>query len=91
MIEELNKYTVKDKKYTTSAITVTISKFGPSGSLKNTNIILEQTIDVMAKISNEIFFDLKYIVVIISGIHRLIVWFEVVHLIKCFSTDQEQH
>lgn len=48
----LEKYTGKDKKYMTRAIPVTINKFGPSGSSKNTNIILEQTIDVIPKIRN---------------------------------------
>ena len=60
-----NKYTVKDKKYRTSANTVTMSKFGPSGSLKKKNIALEHTRAVMAKIINEVFFDLKYMFVIV--------------------------
>jgi hypothetical protein len=53
----------------TAAITVTISKFGPSGSLKSANITLEHTIDVIAKISSETFFDMKYIFVIILEIY----------------------
>ena len=48
-----------------TAIPVTISRFGPSESLKNKNSILEKIIDVIPKISNEIFFDLKYIFPII--------------------------
>lgn len=44
---------------------VTISKFGPSGSLKNPNIDLEQKTDVNPRIINEVFFDLIYILVII--------------------------
>ena len=48
-----------------TAIPITTSKFGPSGSLKNKNITLEHAIDVIPKISNEVFFDLKYIFVII--------------------------
>ncbi len=46
-------------------MTMTMSKFGPSGSLKNENIALEHAIDVMPNIINEIFFDLKCIFVII--------------------------
>lgn len=42
-----------------------MSKFGPSGSLKNENIALEHAIDVIPKIINEVFFDSKYIFVII--------------------------
>jgi len=57
----LNKYIVKDKKYTIAAPTITTKRFGPSGSSKDKNIVLEHTIDVMPKITNEIFFDLKYI------------------------------
>jgi hypothetical protein len=57
----LNKYIARDKKYMITAITVTIRRFGPSGSSKDNSIILEHIIDVMPKISDEIFFDLKYI------------------------------
>jgi hypothetical protein len=59
--EELNKYIVKDKKYMITAIPITTSRFGPSGSLKHKNINLESKTDVTNKISNDIFFDLKYI------------------------------
>lgn len=62
VIEVSNRYTVKDKKYTISAIPMTTSKFAPSGSLKNRNSIFEHTIDVIPKINNEVFFDLKYMV-----------------------------
>jgi hypothetical protein len=48
----VNKYTGNDKKYTIIAATATTNKFGPSGSLKNTNIILENMIDVTPNISN---------------------------------------
>ena len=64
-VEGFNKYTAKDKKYTITAIPITTNKFGPSGSLKNKNITLEHTIDVTPKMSNGIFFDLKYMYVII--------------------------
>ncbi len=66
MVEERNRYAVKDAKNITAAITVTTSKFGPSGSLKSVKSIFEQTRAVTPKINNEIFFDLKYILVIIS-------------------------
>jgi hypothetical protein len=46
----------KDKEYIITAITVTIKRFGPSGSLKNENITLEHTRDVIPKISSEVFF-----------------------------------
>ena len=67
--EGTKKYAVKDKKYTITAIPMTMSKFGPSGSLKNQNIALEHAIAVIAKISNEVLFDLKFIVVIILEIY----------------------
>jgi hypothetical protein len=56
----MNIYAAKDKKYIASARPATIIRFGPSGSLKKTNSILEQMIAVTAKIINEVFFDLKY-------------------------------
>jgi hypothetical protein len=43
------------------AKTVTMRRFGPSGSSKNTNIALEQIMDVTARVMSEIFFDFKYI------------------------------
>ncbi|HYC83122.1 MAG TPA: hypothetical protein VEB60_01050 [Candidatus Paceibacterota bacterium] len=51
----LNKKLIKDKKYIIKAAPATTSKFGPSGSLKNENIILEQAIDVKPKISKGLF------------------------------------
>jgi hypothetical protein len=59
------KYAATDKKYMIIAVTTTMSKFGPSGSLKSENKSLEQTRDVIPKISNGVFFDLKCIWVII--------------------------
>jgi len=56
----LNIYAEKDKKNITSARPATIKRFGPSGSLKKKNRILEQMMAVAANIINEIFFDLKY-------------------------------
>ena len=64
-VEGWYTYTARDKTYMITAIPITISKFGPSGSLKKKNISLEHAIDVIPKISNEIFFELKPIVVII--------------------------
>ncbi len=53
-----NIYAAEDKIYTASAKPATIIKFGPSGSLKKKNSILEQMMAVTANIINEIFFDL---------------------------------
>ena len=53
-------YAARDRRYTTAAATVTMSKFGPSGSLKKKNMTLENTRDVVPNIINEVFFDLKY-------------------------------
>jgi hypothetical protein len=55
-----NRYMAADKKYTASARPATIKRFGPSGSLKKKNNILEQITAVTANIISEIFFDLKY-------------------------------
>ena len=48
-----------------AAITMTTSKFGPSGSSKKKNIALEHIIDVSPRITNNVFFELKFIFVII--------------------------
>jgi hypothetical protein len=45
-----------------------MSKFGPSGSLIKKKNALEHTIDVIPKISNETFFDLKFMFVIVVEI-----------------------
>jgi hypothetical protein len=66
VVGALNKYTAKDKKYTMTAIPVTTSKFGPSGSLKSKNITLEHRIDVATKISSGVLFDLKYEIFILD-------------------------
>lgn len=68
VVPGLNRYDIKDKKYTITAVTITTNKFGPSGSLKNQNIALEHMADVINKIINEAFFDVKYIFVIILEI-----------------------
>ena len=60
-MEGLKTYAAKDKRYMTIARAVTIRRFGPSGSLKKKKRILEQMMAVTANISNEIFFDLKFI------------------------------
>ena len=65
--EGTKKYAVKDKKYTITAIPITMSKFGPSGSLKNENIALEHATDVIPKISNEAFFELSIFVIILEN------------------------
>jgi hypothetical protein len=51
------KYTTKDMAYMMPANTITMSRFGPSGSLNNENVILEQATAVMTKMSNEDFFE----------------------------------
>ena len=61
IFEGLNTYAAKDKKNTAIAKPETIKRFGPSGSLKKKNSILEQMMAVAPKITNEIFFDLKFI------------------------------
>ena len=66
--EEPNTYAVRDKKYRIAAIPITISKFGPSGSLKSENSTLEHTMDVTPRISNKVFFDLKSIFAIIVSL-----------------------
>jgi hypothetical protein len=43
------------------AMTVTISKLGPSGSLKSEKSTFENTIEPIAKVINEVFLGLKYI------------------------------
>ncbi len=60
ILNGLNIYAAEDKINTVSARAATINRFGPSGSLKKKNNILEQTIAVAANIINEICFDLKY-------------------------------
>jgi hypothetical protein len=55
-----NRYATEDKKNTARAITATINRLGPSGSLMKKNSNLEQIMAVAASISSEIFFDLKY-------------------------------
>lgn len=60
IVNGVNKYAAVDNKYTISARTVTIKRFGPSGSLKKKNSIRELIMAVTANIISEIFFDLKY-------------------------------
>jgi hypothetical protein len=68
--EEWNAYIVTERRYTIAAVPITTSKFGPSGSLKKENIALAHTMDVMPNISNEIFFDLNNILVVIVRVTR---------------------
>jgi hypothetical protein len=53
--ERLALYAVSDTKQTAAAITVTIRRLGPSGSLKKINITLVKIMDVIAKIKRGIF------------------------------------
>ena len=68
VIEGINEHTNTDAKYRTIAKTIIMSKFGPSGSLKDMNIVLEDAIAVNPRIINEAFFDVKCIFVIILEI-----------------------
>jgi hypothetical protein len=63
-IEVVNEYTAKDTAYKSAASTITINRFGPSGSLKNANIALEHTIAVIARIISAALFDSIYILII---------------------------
>jgi hypothetical protein len=67
----IRKDIVKERKYTITAIPITTSRFGPSGSLKKRNITREHMRDVRPRVSNEVFFDLKYIPVIIFSLRIL--------------------
>jgi len=60
-VEELGNRIAKDKKYRMTANTITIRRFGPSGSLKAQNTNLESKTDVINRINNDTFLDLKYI------------------------------
>lgn len=55
LAEEPNAYAVRDTVYTIAVATRTTSKFGPSGSLKKANSVLENTTEVMPKMSSERF------------------------------------
>jgi hypothetical protein len=61
VVEGMNDHTIKDEKYRIAAIPVTTRRFGPSGSLKSKNNVLEHTRDVIARISKDDFFELKSI------------------------------
>jgi hypothetical protein len=41
-LEVKSAYITRDKKYTITAVTVTMRRFGPSGSSKKKNIVREQ-------------------------------------------------
>lgn len=60
ILDGLNIYAAEDKAYMANVKPATIKRFGPSGSLKKKNIILEQIMAVTANVIKEIFFDLKY-------------------------------
>lgn len=55
----------------TIAVTITTKRLGPSGSLKKKNIVLEHIRDVIAKISDEIFFDGECIALVYSRNYML--------------------
>lgn len=64
-------------------------RFGPSGSLMKKNIALEIIRAVIPKMSDEIFFDLKYMVVIISEICSLKGWDEVGTILDALCSIHE--
>jgi hypothetical protein len=47
-----------------AAMTRTIKRFGPSGSLKKKNIVLEHTVAVRPRVSSVLFFDIDFIVLV---------------------------
>ncbi len=59
LAEEVNAYAANERRYTNAAVTMTMSKFGPSGSLKKKNSALEHTRDVIPRSSNEVLFELN--------------------------------
>src|SRR5262245_47342096 len=59
----MNLHTMKDTLYRISASTVTMRRFGPSGSWKRKNNVLEHTSAVIPRSSNDVFFAVKGIVV----------------------------
>jgi len=61
-MREWRVYRNKDAANIKPAITITISKFGPSGSSKKKNSSREERMDVIPSISSEILFDLKYMI-----------------------------
>jgi hypothetical protein len=64
----LNEFTPKDMAKMITANTATMSRFGPSGSLISQKNNLEHAIAVIPEMSNEVFFDLKSMEVIILEI-----------------------
>lgn len=52
---------VQETRERTVASPITMRRFGPSGSFKNTNDILEQRREVMQMMSNDVFFDITSI------------------------------
>ncbi len=51
----------EDNPFRIAAITVTMSRFGPSGSSKSANIALEQRRDDMARVMSEDFFEVSMV------------------------------
>ena len=64
VVKGMNDHTSNDEKYRITASPVTTSKFGPSGSLNRKNNVLEHMSAVIPSVSNDVFFDVKDIVVI---------------------------
>ena len=53
----LHKNIFKDKTYTIIPKTITMSRFGPSGSFTSSNIVLERRTAVTNKVKKNMFFD----------------------------------
>ena len=65
VVAGMNLHAMNDAPKRISASTVTMRRFGPSGSWKKKNNVLEHTSAVITSRSNDIFFDSNSIVVII--------------------------
>lgn len=59
LAENLGAYAVKDAAHTTAATTRTMSKFGPSESLKKKNKVLAPATAVVARMNSGICFEAK--------------------------------
>ena len=63
----VNLHAMNDALKSISASTVTMRRFGPSGSWKKKNNVLEHTSAVITRRSNDVFFDSNGIFVIINA------------------------
>lgn len=70
-VEERREDSAQDARYMIVAIPITTRRFGPSGSLKNTNIARENIRAVTPRMSSEVFFDAVCMVVMVLEILRM--------------------